>query len=107
MTMDEVLSILKDSERMGMPVDQPEGSQYIQLSDTLVRHMINTLEAYDGIRCPALYNAADKLRAEHNVYLNLPTDTPEDRNIKRQAHFAYDKQVYRVAYKLLQYFRLM
>ena len=40
----DVIKILKDAERMGSEEDKPEGSRYIQISDTLAKIMEETLQ---------------------------------------------------------------
>src|ERR1039457_3216511 len=84
--------------------DEPEGARYIQISETLAQHMAATIEAYEGTGCCELYEAASKMKATHDVFAGLPTITPEDANIKRQAHMHYEKRVYRLAYKVMQHF---
>lgn len=41
-----LVDILKDAERLGTDKDEPEGSRYIQVSDTLANYMITQLEEY-------------------------------------------------------------
>jgi hypothetical protein len=43
LTIQDMIEVLDGSDRMGMPVDVPEGSRYVQLSETLVQEMANSL----------------------------------------------------------------
>ena len=40
----DIIEVLSLSNRSGSDVDEPEGSRFIQLSDTLVRDMVVSLE---------------------------------------------------------------
>ena len=42
--VNKLLDVLKIAKRIGYRTDDPEGVRYIQLSDTLVNMMINSLE---------------------------------------------------------------
>jgi hypothetical protein len=41
--------VLDGADRMGMPVDIPEGMRYIQISDTLAVEMANSLRCLLGV----------------------------------------------------------
>lgn len=42
--------VLKDASRIGAAVDEPEGSRYLQISDTLARQLTDAVErAFPGI----------------------------------------------------------
>ena len=42
-TLHDTLKALVEAQRLGGPIDQPEGTRYIQLSDTLVTKMIASI----------------------------------------------------------------
>ena len=42
----DVKNILEYAERMGDEKDKPEGSRYIQISDTLAKQMVKAIEAH-------------------------------------------------------------
>lgn len=44
MTLCEIIDKIKSAERLGADTDDPEGSMYIMLSDTLCREIIGSLE---------------------------------------------------------------
>jgi hypothetical protein len=44
MYLEDVIDILKKAERLGNEKDDPEGTRYIMLSDTLANKMIEGLE---------------------------------------------------------------
>lgn len=44
----DVLTILRTATRIGAKEDKPEGSRYIELSDTIVHKMINCLESMES-----------------------------------------------------------
>lgn len=48
-SLDEVIKILKQAPRIGSSEDSPEGSRYIQMSDTLADKVISSLEYYNNI----------------------------------------------------------
>lgn len=52
--IEDVLDVLKHTDRMGTDVDEPEGSRYIQLSETLVQEMIAACYAVVYIKSQAL-----------------------------------------------------
>ena len=43
MTPENIVEILKKAPRMGNSKDEPEGSRYIKISDTLANQMVDTL----------------------------------------------------------------
>lgn len=43
MTLSDVIRILENADRIGAEADEPEGRQYIQLSETLVRQILEEL----------------------------------------------------------------
>jgi hypothetical protein len=43
MDIDDVITILETAERQGSEADRPQGSRYIQLSETLVEQMLYAL----------------------------------------------------------------
>ena len=43
-TIHDVIEVLEDAERLGAEKDIPEGSRYVQMSDTCVSLIIATLE---------------------------------------------------------------
>ncbi len=43
MTLAQVHHILVTAERIGSENDKPEGSRYIQISDTLAKHMADAI----------------------------------------------------------------
>lgn len=43
----DVIQGLKDSERMGAEKDEPEGSRYVQISETALKQIIEILESTD------------------------------------------------------------
>lgn len=45
-TIQDVIDVLKNAPRQGSANDEPEGSRYIILSDTLVKELIKTLRRY-------------------------------------------------------------
>jgi hypothetical protein len=45
MTLSQVIEILKSAPRSGNVTDDPEGSHYIHISDTLASEMITALES--------------------------------------------------------------
>ena len=45
-TIQDVIDALKDAPRQGSYKDEPEGSRYITMSDTLVKEIIKTLRRY-------------------------------------------------------------
>lgn len=47
MTLHDVLKILIEAERLGASTDEPEGTRFIQISDTLAKKMIDVIQ--DGI----------------------------------------------------------
>jgi hypothetical protein len=48
MELQDVLSVLESADRMGAVQDVPEGSRYIQISDTLARQMVEALRRAVG-----------------------------------------------------------
>ena len=44
MTLKDVINILENGERVGSERDEPEGSRYIKISDTLARKMAESLD---------------------------------------------------------------
>ena len=44
--VEHVISVLLGAERMGAPTDDPEGSMYIQLSDTFAKYLAKELQTY-------------------------------------------------------------
>lgn len=46
MNIKSILKILKTAPRSGTEKDEPEGSRYIQISDTLTNQMVEYLEDY-------------------------------------------------------------
>ena len=42
-SIQEVVRVLEEAERLGEDVDEPEGSRYIQISETLVNEMLAVL----------------------------------------------------------------
>lgn len=46
LTIDEIVKILSEAERIGGEEDIPEGNRYIMLSDTLANKIINVLSQY-------------------------------------------------------------
>lgn len=36
----EVYNLLRNAPRLGAPIDNPEGARYIQISDTLAKHLV-------------------------------------------------------------------
>ena len=44
MNIKDMLEILVMAERQGTEKDEPEGSRFIQISDTMAKKMIKTLE---------------------------------------------------------------
>ena len=47
MSINDIITILKSSERSGTDKDEPEGTRYIMLSDTLASKIIACLENYE------------------------------------------------------------
>jgi len=47
-TFHNVLDILEKAPRLGSDKDEPEGTRYIIISDTLAKKMIAALEAYEA-----------------------------------------------------------
>lgn len=45
-SLKQIIGILASAERQGMPEDNPEGSRYVQLSDTLVSAMTADLQEH-------------------------------------------------------------
>ena len=45
-TIQDVIDVLKNADRIGSYKDEPEGSRYIILSDTLVKQLIMALRRY-------------------------------------------------------------
>ena len=45
-TIQDVIDALKNAGRQGSAKDEPEGSRYITLSDTLVKELIKALRRY-------------------------------------------------------------
>jgi len=43
-SVEDVVEVLKNAERLGSLIDKPEGQRYIQLSDTLAQEMVKALE---------------------------------------------------------------
>ena len=43
MNKTDVIEILKRAQRLGSPTDEPEGTRYIRISDTLASEMIEAL----------------------------------------------------------------
>jgi hypothetical protein len=39
--LDAIIEVLRNADRIGKDVDEPEGSRYIQLSETLVRELLD------------------------------------------------------------------
>lgn len=49
MTLNDVVEILKTAPRMGAEKDEPKGTRFIQLSETLVEQIVQELESWiDG-----------------------------------------------------------
>ena len=46
MTLEEIIQGLQNADRFGEDTDEPEGARFIQLSDTLVCQMIETLKDF-------------------------------------------------------------
>lgn len=46
MDMKDVVQVLKTAPRMGAEKDEPEGSRFIQLSETLVDKIVQELESW-------------------------------------------------------------
>ena len=44
MTLQDIIDCLRNAKRQGYPVDIPEGSRYIKISDTLASKMADYLE---------------------------------------------------------------
>lgn len=43
-TIDDVIQVLRETKRVGSLIDLPEGTRYIQISETLLDEMIEALE---------------------------------------------------------------
>ena len=46
-SLKQIISMLTSAERQGMPEDNPEGSRYVQLSDTLVSDIAASLQVHE------------------------------------------------------------
>lgn len=46
LSLAEIIQMLSTADRSGMPTDDPEGTRYVQLSDTLTRQITASLEAH-------------------------------------------------------------
>ena len=46
MTIEDVIQCLRSAERLGAEQDEPEGTQYIQISHTLAIELVNALVPY-------------------------------------------------------------
>jgi hypothetical protein len=105
LVFDDVLFVLKDSTRMGTDVDEPEGSRFIVLSETLVQQMVKALESHDGAE--ELRSAAVKMAEIHRYYIALPTDSIHDAHIKQQAYLRYNRRVHELASAVMAHFNLL
>ena len=47
MNINDIIAILKSAQRIGADKDEPEGTRYIMLSDTLASKIITCLESYE------------------------------------------------------------
>ncbi len=48
LTLPDVISLFKGAKRIGAGLDVPEGSRYVQISDTLMAQIIEALERSAG-----------------------------------------------------------
>jgi len=46
LSLESIYFILKNANRIGAKEDNPEGTRYIQISDTLAKRMMKTIELY-------------------------------------------------------------
>lgn len=46
LSLAEIIQMLSTVDRSGMPTDEPEGTRYVQLSDTLTKQITASLEAH-------------------------------------------------------------
>lgn len=44
MTIQDIIEVLAGADRMGMPLNIPEGSRFLQISDTLAQEIVNSLK---------------------------------------------------------------
>lgn len=44
LSLDDILHVLRTADRVGLDEDSPEGSRWIQISDTLAKRMVKVLE---------------------------------------------------------------
>lgn len=44
MSLTEIVEMLRTAERQGAEIDQPEGSRYIQISNTLANRLADAIE---------------------------------------------------------------
>lgn len=68
MILEQVISTLKNAERTGAEIDEPEGVRYVILSDTLVNTLVEKLERL----------LSRNIQRHHEVAIRIGGDTWKD-----------------------------